>query len=139
MAMNAGTYYIGDLCYVMHDTWNEVCKLIIDGNNCLDGEFTLANGVNFATYGTAYGDGTYTDQYGKQYGVDAGLIGCILLSDINLSDSSNHPDDGHLVEFNRKFETSSDDGIIYIGHIVIDTKPDDQDEDYWNEEEDEDE
>ena len=25
MTMKAGTYYIGDLCYVMHKEWDEVC------------------------------------------------------------------------------------------------------------------
>lgn len=25
MTMPAGRYYIGDLCYVMHDEWDEFC------------------------------------------------------------------------------------------------------------------
>lgn len=28
--MKAGTYYVGDLCYVLHEDWDEVCSLIID-------------------------------------------------------------------------------------------------------------
>jgi hypothetical protein len=27
MTMPAGRYYIGDLCYVMHDEWDEACAL----------------------------------------------------------------------------------------------------------------
>ena len=30
MTMKAGNYYIGDLCYVLHDEWNEVCELIFN-------------------------------------------------------------------------------------------------------------
>jgi hypothetical protein len=80
--MKAGTYYVGDLCYVLHDEWDEVCELIIKDNVCLDGEFTLRDGRRFAIYGTAYGDGNYFDQNGKSYDVDAGSIGCILMNDI---------------------------------------------------------
>lgn len=48
----------------------------------MDGEFKLKNGVRFATFGTWCGDGTYQDNSGNSYSVDAGLIGCILVSDI---------------------------------------------------------
>ena len=40
MSMPAGTYYIGDLCYVMTDAeWEQFCKITINGNKVLDGEF----------------------------------------------------------------------------------------------------
>ena len=87
--MKAGTYYVGDLCYVLHERWDEVCELIIEGNRCLDGEFNLKDGTRFAIYGTAYGDGNYFDQNGKSYDVDAGSIGCVLLDNIDLTNNEN--------------------------------------------------
>ena len=57
MSMRPGKYYVGDLCYVMDDEWDDVCSLIIQGNECVDGEFTLPDGRRFASYGTMYGDG----------------------------------------------------------------------------------
>lgn len=82
--MRSGTYYVGDLCYVMHPQWKEVCALMFatDDNGVLDGEFNLANGVRFSLHSTAYGDGTYQDQQGRNYPVDAGLIGCIRVEDV---------------------------------------------------------
>jgi hypothetical protein len=125
MTMPAGKYYVGDLCYVMHPQWDEFCEITIKDHDCYDGEFTLKNGVKFATYGTAWGDGVYFDQQGRQYGVDAGLIGCILVSDINDPEAA--PEiDGHIIEFEEPFETSYSDGTIFIGHIEINT--DDSDE-----------
>ena len=47
--MKAGTYYIGDLCYVMHDRWDEFCSITCSEHNVLDGEFNLKDGTRFAT------------------------------------------------------------------------------------------
>jgi len=52
--MKAGTYYIGDLCYVMHPEWDEFCALTISGHNVLDGEFNLKDGRRFATFTTKW-------------------------------------------------------------------------------------
>jgi hypothetical protein len=118
--MKAGTYYIGDLCYVMHDRWDEFCALTCVENRVLDGEFNLRDGTRFATFTTKWGDGTYRDQAGRTYGVDAGLIGCINVKDIAPSELENLTD-GHLVEFINDFSTSSAGGVITIGNVVIDT------------------
>ena len=83
MTMPAGKYYVGDLCYVMdNDEWRQVCARTIQGEKIADGEFELPDGRRFAIYSTAYGDGGYYDQYGHTYSVDAGSIGCILMSDM---------------------------------------------------------
>jgi len=118
--MKAGKYYIGDLCYVMHPEWDEFCSLTISGNNVLDGEFNLKDGRRFATFTTKWGDGTYKDEQGRSYGVDAGLIGCIAVEDITPSELENLKD-GHVVEFVQDFSTFSAGGIIRIGSICIDT------------------
>lgn len=128
MTMKAGTYYIGDLCYVMSDEWNEFCDITIKGYECLDGEFALKDGRKFATYGTAFGDGEYSASNGAVLGVDAGLVGCILLSDINTSDNGgNVPETvGTIVTFDKDFETGEDNGTITFGHISVYTNYEDE-------------
>jgi len=118
--MKAGTYYIGDLCYVMHPEWDEFCSLTISGNNVLDGEFNLKDGRRFATFTTKWGDGTYKDEQGREYGVDAGLIGCINVKDIAPSELENLKD-GHVVEFVQDFSTFSAGGVLRFGSVCIDT------------------
>ena len=126
--MKAGVYYVGDLCYVMHDEWREVCDLIFDSrHNCRDGEFELADGRRFAMYSTCYGDGMYFDQVGREYGVDSGSIGCILKDDIRESDE-NHSDGGNFVTFPDDFETYEENGSIFIGDVVIETNPSGEEE-----------
>lgn len=138
MTMPAGKYYVGDLCYVMHKEWDEFCDITIEGNQCLDGEFNLKDGRRFATFGTKWGDGLYKDQFGKEYSVDAGLIGCIRIEDIDLENEDNYTNGGQVIEFTRDFvvrggrnELGRDwDGVIEIGHLVIETDPEYDTEDY---------
>jgi hypothetical protein len=115
MSLKPGRYYIGDLCYVMHDKWDEFCDLTCSGDDVLTGEMKIGD-VAFASYGTAYGDGEYRDNKGRSYCVDAGLIGCILVDDI-------HPDEaknlnlGHVVEFTNRVESGflrKEEGTIYF-------------------------
>ena len=128
--MPAGKYYIGDLCYVMGDEWRQVCSIIIKDNQCLNGEFELDDGRRFAIYSTAYGDGEYYDQYGHTYSVDAGSIGCILMSDIRANKYDNLLDLGAILEFTEPFETGSQGGQLQFGHVIIETDAVD-----WNEDE----
>lgn len=86
---------------------------------CLDGEFNLKDGRRFAVYSTAYGDGTYRDQNGRKYSVDAGIIGCILLDDVDLNAVRNDIDGGNIIKFAKEFHTSSDGQTIKIGHITV--------------------
>jgi hypothetical protein len=141
--MKAGTYYIGDLCYVMHPEWDEYCDITIKGHDCLDGEFQLADGRKFATYGTAYGDGCYPASNGSNLSVDAGLIGCILVEDIRddiTMDAMKRL--GTIVTFETSFVTGESDGTIKFGHITVETGDEEEDEyegydnDYNEEEED---
>jgi len=110
--MRPGTYLVGDLCYVMHPQWREVCNLMFatDGPGVLDGEFNLANGVRFALHGTAYGDGVYQDQQGREYPVDAGLIGCIRVEDVY--DPEWWLQGMQMFEFKQPFEIVYDNGVI---------------------------
>lgn len=132
MTMPAGTYYVGDLCYVMHGEWSEFCDITISGNQVRDGEFELKDGRRFATYSTAYGDGTYEDRECRSYDVDAGLIGCIRIEDIDLTNEQNFLTGGHVIEFYQPFETSGgrSHGQIRFGSVCIDTASDADEEEY---------
>jgi hypothetical protein len=122
MTMPSGKYYIGDLCYVMtDDEWKEFCAITIQGYKCIDGEFALPDGRRFATYGTAYGDGEYYDQYGHTYSVDAGLIGCIRAEDIRANKYDNLLDLGAFQEFAEPFNTGKQGGQLEFGHVIIET------------------
>lgn len=119
--MKVGTYYVGDLCYVMHEDWDEVCQLTIQHNRAIGGEFTMADGRKFAMYNTMYGDGTYHDQYNNEYWVDSGSIGCILLSDIDLNAEGNNIDGGSVIGIEIDFYTGEQDGKIMFHKVSINT------------------
>lgn len=119
--MPAGKYYVGDLCYVLHAEWDAVCEKIIDGHNVVDGIFTLDNGVTFASLTTKYGDGTYTDNQGREYMVDAGLIGCVALDKIDLENPDNFLAGGSVIEFDEDFVVKSVDGRLIFGSVEIET------------------
>ena len=121
--MPAGEYYIGDLCYVMHEEWDEVCSLFFKGNTnggCNQGEFVLKDGRRFACYNTRWGDGEYRDQFNNRYLVDSGCIGCILVSDIVEMDKRNI-DLGNVIKMTKEFDTSNIDGLISFNNITIET------------------
>ena len=133
MTMPAGTYYVGDLCYVLHDEWDECCGLFfVKCDVCREGEFTLKDGRKFASFSTTYGDGTYEDVIGRSYDVDSGSIGCILLSNVDLTNRHNFTDCGQIIEFDQDFEVSSRHGVLQFGHVLIDTDwyNDDDDDNY---------
>ena len=137
MTMAAGKYYVGDLCYVMHEEWDEACGLFFKGRNdhgCNEGEFNLKDGRRFVSINTKYGDGGYQDQDGRNYSVDAGLIGCIRVEDIDLDHGDNFTRGGQIIDFPFDFNCSYEDenGTIVIGHIRIETDPE---YDYEDEEE----
>jgi len=123
-------YYVGDLCYVMHDEWDEVCNLftLSEGeNDSIDGKFQLADGRKFFSLSTKYGDGTYRDNFGRAYSVDAGLIGAIKVDDIRdprLEEivACGH---AHIIEFSSELQdfdvSSDDDGTLRFGPVLIET------------------
>jgi hypothetical protein len=125
--MPAGRYYVGDLCYVMHDVWDEVCDLMFPNEGRgVYGKFKLKDGREFAVWSTYYGDGCYRDGIGREYSVDAGVIGCILESDIRDPEGFTHG--GQVIDFIAEFDTWEDRGVIHFGVIAIDTAGGDDDE-----------
>jgi hypothetical protein len=131
----AGEYYVGDLCYVMHPEWDNLCDIMFSEDEMLEGELTVQNKKLFLA-STAYGDGTYTDNTGRAYGVDAGLLGIIAVSDIAESELPNLID-GHVIEFTQDFIVTAQHGRFNFGGILIDTGYDEEyDEGYLDDEHD---
>ena len=127
MTMPAGRYYIGDLCYVMHPEWNEVCELFFPADappRGVEGEFTLADGRRFASFGTAYGDGEYRSSINTLHSVDSGSIGCIRVEDIRDEQYDDIERLGAIVDFDEPFEVDNDAGLLKFGHILIETNDD---------------
>ncbi len=120
ISMPAGTYYVGDLCYVMDDdSWDEVCNLTFDtmSGESLEGGFTLSNQKPFVMFGTAYGDGEYNDQFGRKYPVDSGTIGCMLV----VHATKDGLNGGQIIKFHEPFECSKKGGTLFFGPIIINT------------------
>lgn len=131
--MQAGKYYVGDLCYVMGSSeWDQVCELVIEGHTCKEGEFQLSDGRRFAMYNTKYGDGQYSSSIGTKHSVDSGSIGCIRVEDIRANKYSDIERLGAIVEFSEPFNTSTDGSTLQFGMVFVDTG-----EDFDYEEEDE--
>jgi len=118
-------YYVGDLCYVMSDVWDEVCSIADLDND--EWEYELEDGRKFILFSTAYGDGQYNDQNGNPYSVDSGTIGAIKVDDIlNLEGLTRAKEMGlgHIHEFPAELESydcSYDEGAISIYSVYIDT------------------
>lgn len=140
VTLKAGTYWIGDLCYVMHEAWDEVCERVIEGERVLEGKFGLADGREFVMFNTAYGDGVYNDGNLNDYSVDSGNIGAILLSDIRQTDENNI-NLGHVHTFDTDFTCDTDTGTLRFGHVYVYTNDsdDESEDDYDDYYEDEDE
>lgn len=121
-------FYVGDVCYalseeVYHGFWG-------DKQGFKDGVFTVpgTDGLKFAVGGTAYGDGSYADQLGHCFPVDAGVIGLVPIELVD--DMEKAIDLGLVVDAPGKAEFTSEDGIFSIslpdGQVVeIDTHHED--------------
>lgn len=135
-------YYVGDLCYVMHDddVWDEVCSLIPFDNS--EVQFQLEDGREFFLLTTAHGDGLYSDQEGRTYGVDSGTIGAIRVEDIRdeLADAYLLQERGlgqviQVISTLENYEVHAEDGLLTFGPVSINTgwfyedEEDEEDED----------
>jgi len=138
--LSAGKYWIGDPCYVLDNRednstkgfdWDVFCSFCFDNDpsgRCNEGIIDH-QGIKFAFYGTANGDGQYNDNEGNSYGVDAGCLACIPVESLKGVDLKL----GHVHDFEYDFQTDYDEGLISFGHIEINTDFDEEDEDDENE------
>lgn len=140
MKLQPGTYYIGDPCYILPNRdWSK----ILNQTNYFDGEIYQLYGKNVWGHGTAYGDGSYPDQFGNSYPVDAGLIAVIPIEICDFEGNGYKLEGdkildtrslnfqfepGYIFTFNQEFEVVYSNGIFEIGHIRIDTEGDSYDD-----------
>lgn len=132
----AGRYWVGDPCYAFNreapvpggrqewhawldETWNRYDPLGHNTRLLFDGEIA---GARIVAASTMYGDGCYSDQEGRSYDVDAGLLG-VVPEDAAVLNGEDVSRLMHLVDFPEPFHVSfSDDhGTIKIGHLRIRT------------------
>lgn len=126
----AGTYFVGDPCYaVPKKDWMPLLEQTNFFDCYKEGKGSPVGDVRelfVLGFSTKWGDGTYTDEQGRVYGVDAGMIGLVDARLIDPEDNSVHG--GHIITFERDFIAKEDDeGVLTFGHIVIDTDPEDDD------------
>ena len=124
-------FYVGDVCYVLGDA-------VYDGvwgkENYRDGVIEVpGTGFCFAVAGTAYGDGSYVDGEGHEYGVDAGVIGLVPLELVEKKDGLKL---GRVFEVDGTAEFEASEGVFtvtipYGQIIVIDTKEEEEEEECW--------
>lgn len=133
----AGTYFLGDPCYAVPDKdWMpllESCGYFDANRDGTGSPVGTVRGFEVLSFGTKYGDGVYRDQFGKSYPVDAGMIGLTPVALVkDMADKSL----GQIVTFDRPTICHEDDGVLTFGHIVINTRDDDEDDwDGWDDEE----
>lgn len=145
----AGTYYVGDLCYLFGDKADDLYQEYVCGVSCNDDkavDIKAGSRKEFsAFYGsTNYGDGEYEDNLHNKYSVDAGILGVVqLLSKDFIEEAKKIDAEGYakIIEFKKDFRVDCDkDGTFTFGHLTIITDGSDQQEDTedsWGEEEDE--
>lgn len=114
MDFKAGKYYVGDLCYAVSDeNWDQ----LLDDTDYLEADNMTYKGVPIWAHGTAYGDGGYKDLQGREYTVDAGIIG-VMPYEVVDGDSITG---GQVIDFPNDFSVSYRNGKFLIGDIVINT------------------
>jgi len=122
--MPAGSYYLGDPCYVVPDKdWSKFCDIFFEN---LDEPFKFSKGKTFLAFGTAYGDGVYTDNEGRKYPVDAGIIGLVPVGSVPKPVVNIHWPT-HVIDFAEPFECENEAGKMTFGHLVINTADDEED------------
>lgn len=120
----AGTYYIGDPCYLFEQSWEK----ILDDNKYFESENQFINGLPVAVGSTCYGDGTYTDNLGRKYSVDAGIIGILpielidLDKKLSLQEIQNDDELAHIFSFDIDFSVDIKNGVFNFYNIFINTK-----------------
>lgn len=123
----AGTYYIGDLCYALSD---EIYDKIFGLYEYESGIYKHTNGKDFFLVDqTSYGDGCYTGSDGKEFCVDAGIIG-ICPTSLAEKDC----DGGHIYTFTTDFLCTCREGrFTFTGEnkqLIIDTRGELNNDDY---------
>lgn len=125
----AGTYFLGDPCYVVPD---ELWSPLLDATRFFedDPHILFQGKYNILAFSTAYGDGCFRGSDGKDYGVDAGMIGLV---ETTINPAAVATDYTSIVTFDRPTQCTRDlDGTLTFGDVVIPTG--DTDDSDWDDE-----
>jgi hypothetical protein len=124
----AGRYFLGDPCYAVP---NEYWMPLLDSCDFFDGSpVGQANGSQVLAFSTAWGDGTYNDQHGNSYPVDAGLIGLMPIALAQQRDDFEQLESlGRFVNFDSPTACIKAEGVLTFGKYAIDTDESDTDND----------
>ena len=108
-----GLYYIGDPCYIKtQDEWVDFLENRLWGTD------------EFFYSGTRYGDGSYPlESKWTTFAlcVDSGMLACIPFSEVTNFDHTIGRC-GILVNFDKEFECTVEEGVFHFGDLLCDTK-----------------
>lgn len=121
----AGRYFLGDPCYAVPD---DLWLPLLESCDYFNAPVGNVAGFRVVAFSTAYGDGEYLDNEGHRYPVDAGLIGVVPEAFATKYPREELERLGRFVEHDGCL-LSSEDGVIRLGHIAINTG-DGEDDDY---------
>lgn len=112
---SAGKYYVGDPCYVVS---NRNWIRLLNQTDFFEKEVFQYKGEKCFASGTLYGDGSYYDNQGRVYSVDAGLIGIMPVESLDKNKSGKG---GNIIEFDSEFEVYEGGGVFHFGNLEINT------------------
>jgi hypothetical protein len=114
----AGEYFMGDPCYAVPE---EHWSALLDSCDCFKRAVGQIKEGSVCAFGTAYGEGEYSDQNRNKYSVDAGIIGLTPVSMIPDGEREKLKELGKFVKFGAPVKCYEADGVISIGHYKINT------------------
>ena len=119
----AGSYVLGDPCYVVpDDKWDE---LLLSCDYFQESPIGKVDGYHVLGFSTQFGDGLYMDNTNREYPVDAGLIGLVPLEFAQIEASKFFPT--HVVTFDKEtLCTRKANGVLTFGSYSIDTDPEEE-------------
>ena len=127
----AGDYFIGDLCYFLHDSVGRVWEQQFEKS---DGCFVTEGGQGFAVTTPLGGNGLYTGSNDVIYDVEGDTLGIVPAG---FGDKEKYTGCGTFHTFSESVSVSiSDEGLLSISsgewHLEIDTSDccSDDDDDY---------
>jgi hypothetical protein len=113
--IQAGKYYLGDPCYSINESWNDILKQyknfkepLID---VLEGQI-----LAFKT-----GDGEYPSNAGRKFCVDSGLLGLVPVELAEKELQGRQVFNSMIVDFREPTLCKKVKGKLYFDRVVIDT------------------